>query len=103
MLPYAARLHLVQHEDYQLCWRRPWNAWTKGRPLYDPSEIRVPTMLILGEWDRETPLYMSQEVFSKMTSAPTKRLVVIAEGTHAIVLEKNRMELIRQIQGFLEE
>lgn len=77
--------------------------WTKGRAMYDPSEIRVPTMLILGEWDRETPLYMSQEVFSKMTNAPAKRLVVIAEGTHAIVLEKNRMELIRQIQGFLEE
>lgn len=77
--------------------------WTKGKSSYDPADIRVPTLLIIGEWDRDTPLYMAQEIFEKMTNAPKKRHVVLSEGTHAMVLEKNRMELIRQVQAFLDE
>ena len=26
--------------------------WSAGKPLYDPAKIAVPTMLVLGEWDR---------------------------------------------------
>ena len=46
---------------------------------------------------------MAQELFTKLTNTPKKRHVVLDEGTHTIALEKNRMELIRQIQDFLEE
>jgi hypothetical protein len=49
------------------------------------------------------PLYMAQEVYSKLVNAPYKRHVVIGEGTHTVALEKNRMHLINQIQGFLDE
>jgi pimeloyl-ACP methyl ester carboxylesterase len=77
--------------------------WAKGRSSYDPANIRVPTMLIIGEWDQDTPLYMAQEVFAKMTGSPDKRLVILGEGTHAMVLEKHRMRLIREVQQFLEE
>jgi pimeloyl-ACP methyl ester carboxylesterase len=77
--------------------------WMKGQSTFDPANIRVPTMLILAEWDQDTPLYMAQEVFAKMTNAPSKRHVVLGEGTHAIALEKNRMQLINQVQLFLEE
>ncbi|HKD29045.1 MAG TPA: hypothetical protein VKC66_24450 [Xanthobacteraceae bacterium] len=65
--------------------------------------IRVPTLLILAEWDQDTPLYMAQEVFAKLINAPHKRHVVIGEGTHAVALEKNRMHLINQVQSFLDE
>ncbi|MGC1401333.1 MAG: alpha/beta fold hydrolase [Thermodesulfobacteriota bacterium] len=75
----------------------------KGIPLYDPSNIRVPTLLILAEWDQDTPLFMAQEVFSRLSNAPYKREIVLAEGTHAIALEKNRMELIKEVQRFLDE
>lgn len=77
--------------------------WGKGQPTWDPTRIRVPTMLILAEWDQDTPPYMAQEVFSKLTSAPYRRLEMLSEGTHSVVLEKNRMHLIEQIQNFLEE
>jgi pimeloyl-ACP methyl ester carboxylesterase len=77
--------------------------WMKDKATYDPAEIRVPTMLILAEWDQDTPLYMAQEVFSKMVNAPYKRHVILGEGTHAVGLERNRMHLITQVQGFLEE
>ena len=62
----------------------------------------MPTLLILAEWDRDTPPYMAQEVFARLTNAPYRRHVVLREGTHAIVLEKNRMNLLREVQNFLE-
>lgn len=77
--------------------------WTKARPWYEPADIRVPTMLILAEWDRDTPPYMAQELFGRLTHAPDKRLVVLGDGTHAILLEKNRMKLIDTVQDFLED
>ncbi len=75
----------------------------KGIPLYNPSEIRVPTLVIVAEWDQDTPHFMAQEVFSRLVNTPYKREVVLAEGTHAIVVEKNRMELIKEVQRFLLE
>ena len=77
--------------------------WGKGEPTYDPAQIRVPTLLILAEWDQDTPLYMAQEIFGKLVKTPYKRHVVLSEGTPAIALEKNRMSLISQGQAFLEE
>lgn len=77
--------------------------WGKEKPLYNPSDIRVPTLVIVAEWDQDTPLFMAQEVFSRLVNTPYKREVVLAEGTHAIVLEKNRMELIKEVQRFLDE
>ena len=77
--------------------------WSTGRSPYDPANISAPMMLVLAEWDQDTPLYMAQEVFAKMTNSPDKRFVILGEGTHAIALEKNRMRLIREVQQFLEE
>ena len=59
--------------------------------------------LILTEWDVLTPLYMAQAVFEKLTNTPLKRHVVIGEGTHRVMLERNRMQLFREVQLFLEE
>jgi pimeloyl-ACP methyl ester carboxylesterase len=77
--------------------------WGAGKSTWEPEKIRVPTLLIVAEWDQDTPLYMAQEVFSKLTNTPNKRHVVIGEGTHAVAVEKNRLHLINQIQTFLDE
>ena len=77
--------------------------WGAGKATWEPEKIRVPTLLILAEWDQDTPLFMAQEVFAKLVNAPYKRHVVLGEGTHAIGLEKNRMDLINQVQYFLDE
>src|SRR4051794_36978424 len=34
--------------------------WSAGKSTYDPANIKVPTMLVLAEWDRDTPPYMAQ-------------------------------------------
>ena len=77
--------------------------WGVGKATWDPAKIRVPTLLTLGEWDQDAPLYMAQAVFSKLVNTPYKLLVVIGEGTHTIAIEKNRMRLINQIQSFLDD
>jgi pimeloyl-ACP methyl ester carboxylesterase len=77
--------------------------WAQGKPTWDPAEIRVPVLMVIAEWDQDTPLYMSYEVFPQLKNAPLKRLVVLGEGTHAIALEKNRGVLFQQVQTFLEE
>ena len=74
-----------------------------GKPQYDPSQIRVPTLLVLAEWDADTPPYMAQALFPLLTGAPSKRLVMIGEGTHIVFTEKNRLQLFREVQLFLDE
>jgi pimeloyl-ACP methyl ester carboxylesterase len=77
--------------------------WVAGKPYYDPASITVPTLLLVGEWDSDAPAYMAQAVFASLKNTPLKRLVIIGEGTHSIVMEKNRMQLFREVQLFLEE
>ena len=77
--------------------------WMQGQSLYDPGEIRVPTLIIQAEWDQDTPPYMAQAVFAKLARAPYRRRVEIGEGTHTVIMEKNRMQLFREVQLFLDE
>ena len=74
-----------------------------GKPYYDPAKITVPTLLVLAEWDRDTPTYMAQTLFPLLVNAPGKRMVTLAEGTHSIVMERNRVELFRAVQAFFDE
>jgi pimeloyl-ACP methyl ester carboxylesterase len=77
--------------------------WAAGKPQYDPAAIRVPTLLIVAEWDADNPPAMSQALFAGLSSAPYKRLVMIGEGTHSVMIEKNRIQLFREVQLFLDE
>ena len=70
-------------------------------PPYDPAAIRVPTLLVKAEWDADTPSYMAQALFPLLVNAPQKQYVEIGEGTHSVLLERNRMQLFRAVQGFL--
>jgi pimeloyl-ACP methyl ester carboxylesterase len=81
-------------------WREFWGA---GKAQYDPGEIRVPTLLVHAEWDADLPSYMLHAYFAKLTNAPYKRYVEIGEGTHTVMMEKNRMQLFQEVQQFLDE
>jgi len=77
--------------------------WSAGKPLYDPGLIRVPTFLAHAEWDADLPSYMLYAYFAKLTNVPYKRYVEIGEGTHTVIMEKNRMQLFQAVQQFLDE
>ena len=71
--------------------------------MYDPGTIRVPVLLVHAEWDAELPSYMLNAYLKQLTHAPYKRFVEIGEGTHFIMMEKNRLQLFGVVQQFLEE
>jgi pimeloyl-ACP methyl ester carboxylesterase len=77
--------------------------WMAGKPLYQPSDITVPVLLIHAEWDADLPTYQTAAYFQQLTKAPYKRWVQLGEGTHTVMLEKNRMQFIHAVEAFLEE
>lgn len=72
--------------------------WT-GRPLYDASRIQAPTLLIRGDRDE----FADPTFIDRLTGAASRREVVIGDATHWLLYEKNRGQLLREVQGFLEE
>ena len=63
----------------------------------------VPTLLIHAEWDADLPSDQARGYFTKLVNAPYKRYIEIGEGTHTIIMEKNRMQFFREIMNFLDE
>ena len=76
---------------------------TAGNALWEPSEIAAPTLVVVGDWDGVAPPARAQAVFSKLVNARERRLVQIGEATHIVLLEKNRLQLYREVQLFLDE
>jgi pimeloyl-ACP methyl ester carboxylesterase len=77
--------------------------WVAGKMYYDPSKITAPTLVVIGEWDHDTPPYMAQALFPLLVNAPGRRMVSIPEATHTMMLEKNRHLLFRAVQDFLND
>jgi len=77
--------------------------WSAGKALYDPGKIRVPTLLLHAEWDADLPSYLAQGYFVQLKNTPYKRLIELSEGTHTVMLEKNRMQFFHELMGFLDE
>ena len=77
--------------------------WARGTPTYDPARITAPTLLVVGEWDAVTPPEMALGLFKELRNARPRRVMILSEGTHFMLLERNHMALFREVQGFLEE
>jgi pimeloyl-ACP methyl ester carboxylesterase len=77
--------------------------WSKGRSIYDPGEVTVPVLLVHADWDHDLPIDMTRTYFSLLTNARYRRWVEIGEGTHSVVMEKNRLQLFMAVQAFLDE
>ena len=77
--------------------------WSAGKAYYNPAKITVPALLVQAEWDRELPPYMAQTLFPLLVNSPGKRYVMLPEGTHTIMMEKNRRMLFEAVQAFLDE
>lgn len=77
--------------------------WAAGRTLYDPGEIRVPVLLTHAEWDRDVPIGSAQNLFLSLKGAPYRRWVEVGEGTHMVLLEKNRLQVFDAVRQFFTE
>src|SRR5665213_1252594 len=68
------------------------NYWSAGKPLYDPGKITVPVLILHAEWDADLPSYVAQSYFKQLKNTPYKRMIELSEGTHTVMMEKNRMQ-----------
>ncbi|GDY14420.1 alpha/beta hydrolase [Planctomycetota bacterium] len=75
--------------------------WSKGVPTWRPQEVLAPTLTIVGEWDRNTPTAMAEDVHALLIKAKDRRLKIVPEGTHFLALEKNRLQLFDEVSAFL--
>ncbi|MDF2367921.1 alpha/beta hydrolase [Sneathiella sp.] len=77
--------------------------WSQGIFQYDPANITVPTLVIVGEKDIETTPEGALTIFHKLANAPHRRYIIVGKTTHSALLERRREQLFRATQSFLEE
>jgi len=80
-----------------------WHEIHAGRSLFDPARIKAPTMIVRGSAEELITNEAADELLRQLTSAPSKRRLDIGDSTHYAMLEKNRLQLYRGVQNFLEE
>jgi pimeloyl-ACP methyl ester carboxylesterase len=77
--------------------------WTAGKPIYDPAAIICPVLIVAAEWDADVRFDMAHDLFVRLVGAPYKRLVEIGQGTHMVLMERNRRQVFDAIIGYLGE
>jgi pimeloyl-ACP methyl ester carboxylesterase len=74
-----------------------------GIELYDPAQIRVPTLIVFGEWDVTTTTEDALRLFRGLINAPERQLTILDRGTHVMHLECGRSRLYEAVASFLEK
>jgi len=74
-----------------------------GVQPYDPGLITAPTMIVVGEWDRETRPEHGRAAFELLSNDIERRYVMIGGATHSMLIENQRGALQRAVDGFLKE
>ena len=75
--------------------------WGAGKPMINPSDIKASTLLVLGEWDADTPPYMAQTLYPLLVNSHPKKLSVLSRGTHGMMNEIERFSLFSEVYNFL--
>ena len=73
-----------------------------NKPYYNPVDIKVPVLVIRGEWDKYPNNTDDEILFVSLENTPYKKYVVIEKGTHVMHLEKSRYQLYDETLGFLK-
>jgi hypothetical protein len=48
--------------------------WSAGKPVYNPSGIVAPVLIVREEWDRESPKYMARNLFELLVDARSYKI-----------------------------
>lgn len=80
-----------------------WHEVHAGRSLFDPAKIKAPTLMVRGSAEEMISSEAADDLLQKLTGAQYKRRLDIGDSTHYALLEKNRLQLYRGVQAFLEE
>ena len=69
---------------------------------YRPKQILAPTLIVRGAWDSVSNDRDADWLLSRV-SAPIRKDVKIAKGTHLMHLEHSRDALFATVRGFLSD
>ncbi len=72
-----------------------------GKFIYDPGEIRAPTLIIMGEWDEIATFPGAQWLLRALRQAPSRQLIIVGRGSHTIQFESERTQLYQAMAEFL--
>ncbi len=72
-----------------------------GRFVYDPGQIKAPTLLVMGESDQIATFQGAQWLLRALHQAASRELLVIGHGSHTIQFESERTQLYRAMGEFL--
>jgi pimeloyl-ACP methyl ester carboxylesterase len=75
--------------------------WSKGQAYYDPKKITAPTLIVIGEMDMVTPRSGARALHASLENSVGRWLVELNDGSHVMMLERNRMSLFQAVQQFL--
>ncbi len=92
--PRSARVPYGPIADIHRLW--------SGSELFDAAAIRVPTLVVYGEWDNTTTTADALRLYSALTHAPERQLTLLDRGTHVMHLERMRGRLYAAVAAFLE-
>ncbi len=75
---------------------------SRGKSYYDPTKITAPTLVVVAEWDGVTPPRSAKALHDALSNSAGRKFVELKEGSHIIMMEKNRMSLFEAVQQFLD-
>jgi len=73
------------------------------RPCTIPARLPCRPCCFTPNGTRTFPSYLAHGYFAQLKNTPYKRLIELSEGTHTVMMEKNRMQFFRDLMGFLDE
>jgi alpha-beta hydrolase superfamily lysophospholipase len=76
---------------------------TTGRPLWNASNIYVPTLVIAGQYDTWSHLEDREGLMRDLVHAPVKKSVLIPDATHFVLFEKQRHMFFDEVTSFLKQ
>ncbi len=71
-----------------------------GKPLYDPSALEMPVLLVRGERDTTATESDAKRLMARLPAARVKYRS-IPGGSHFLCIEKNRLALYEELRSFL--
>jgi pimeloyl-ACP methyl ester carboxylesterase len=99
---YEERMRAMLRENYKTWGPTPttivWN-WPKQQTTERLSEIKAPTLIIIGDKDAQSIL-VNAKVYEERI--PGARKIIITDVSHHLVMEKPR-EYNRLVLGFLKQ
>ncbi|MEQ5790774.1 alpha/beta fold hydrolase [Muricauda sp. NFXS6] len=84
--------------DWQMDLYDCWN----GNCFLNPGSLRVPTLIVRGEWDTAFSARDAEMLFDHMVHVDDKSYVVVGRGTHVLHLEENRWALFNEVLTFIK-